>query len=121
MMAVTREKRIPVETLEQAADVLRVLAHPRRLQMLELLAGQNLTVGALAKAIGMAPAACSQHLNLMHAHGVLARMREGRATHYTVVNPHALALLECIRKHARPAAGATGRKRDEGMGRRHTP
>ncbi len=113
MMAVTRDKRIPAESLEQAADVLRVLAHPRRLRMLEVLAGQHVTVGDLAKAVGMASAACSQHLNLLHAHGVLARVREGRTTHYTVVNPHALALLECIRKHARPAPAATSRKRDE--------
>ncbi|MBN1512709.1 MAG: winged helix-turn-helix transcriptional regulator [Phycisphaerae bacterium] len=115
MMAVTRDKRIPAELLEQAADVLRVLAHPQRLRMLEVLAGQNVTVGDLAKAVGMAPAACSQHLNLMHAHGVLSRARDGRTTHYTVVNPHALALLECIRKHARPSPAAAGRRRDEGI------
>ena len=44
--------------------------------MLELLAGQKVTVGALAKAIRMAPAACSQHLNLMHAHGVLEAVQD---------------------------------------------
>ncbi len=80
--------------------------------MLELLAGQKVTVGALAKAIRMAPAACSQHLNLMHAHGVLARVRDGRTTYYTVVHPHALALLDCIRKHAGSPAPATARKRN---------
>jgi ArsR family transcriptional regulator len=91
--------------LEQAAAVLRVLAHPQRLRMVELLAGQNVTVGDLAKAVGIAPAACSQHLNLMRAHGVLARMRSGRSIHYTVVNPHALALLDCIRKNLKGRTG----------------
>jgi DNA-binding transcriptional ArsR family regulator len=89
-----------MEVLERAASVLRVLAHPHRLKMVELLTGKELTVGALAEAVGIAPAACSQHLNLMRAHGVLDRTRDGKRIHYTVVNPNAFAVLDCIRKHA---------------------
>jgi hypothetical protein len=36
----------------------------------------------------------------MRAHGVLDRARNGKSTYYTVVNPNAFAVLECIRKHA---------------------
>lgn len=86
--------------LENAAAVLRVLAHPHRLKMVELLHARRLTVGELAERIGIAPHACSQHLNIMKAHGILKRARNGRSIYYEVDNPNALTMLDCIRKHA---------------------
>jgi DNA-binding transcriptional ArsR family regulator len=91
---------LPASVLERAAAVLRVLGHAHRLRIVELLSGQDLTVGELAEVIGIAPHACSQHLNLMKAHGLLASTREGKRIHYRVINPNALSVIECIRKHA---------------------
>ena len=85
--------------LEQAAEVLRVLAHPHRLRFVDLLLNRRLRVGELAEAAGLAPAAVSQHLNHMRAHGILAVERDGREAYYHVVSPHAHQLLACIREH----------------------
>lgn len=90
---------LPERLLEQAAGVLRVLAHPHRLRIVELLSLQRHTVGELAEAIGLAQHAVSQHLNHMKAHGILDSRRVGRNVYYSVANPNALNILECIRNH----------------------
>jgi DNA-binding transcriptional ArsR family regulator len=94
------EKPIPMDVLEATARVLRVLAHPHRLKIIELIARRELTVGEIAEQVGLAPNACSQHLNIMRAHGVLSSRRDGKTICYKVENPHAINVLSCIRKHA---------------------
>ena len=89
-----------MQVLEQAASVLRILSHPHRLKIVELLSGGRKTVGELTECLGLAQNAVSQHLNSMKAHGILDRTRDGRFVYYTVVHPHAKTLLGCIRKHA---------------------
>lgn len=93
-------KRTPALVLERVAAALRVLAHPQRLQMVERLMERDHTVGELADALGVAQSACSQHLNLMRAHGLLASKRNGREVHYRVVNPTALTVIRCIHRNA---------------------
>jgi len=95
----TAHPPIPAATLERIAAALRVLAHPQRLRIVELLAGNDLTVGELALAMRIPPAACSQHLNLMRAHGLLRARRDGKTVYYEVANRSALNVIECIRKH----------------------
>lgn len=91
--------RIPDETLEHVARLLRVLGHPQRLRLIELLAEGERAVGELAQVIGIAPNACSQHLNMMRAHGLLGARREGKVMYYRVIHLHALGILACIRMH----------------------
>lgn len=90
---------LPMDVLQQAASVLRVLAHPHRLKMVELLMGRQLTVGELAADLALAPHAVSQHLNQMKAHGIFHARRDGRSVYYNVISPHAITLLQCIAKH----------------------
>lgn len=92
---------IPSSSLERAAEVFRVLAHPVRLQIVERLdIRQPRTVGEIADELGIAHAACSQHLNLMRVHGLVERVRNGRESLYRVADPRAIVILNCIRAHA---------------------
>ena len=93
------DKPIPIEIFERVAPMLRVLAHPHRLKIAELLMERELTVGELADALELAPNACSQHLNLMKAHGLLTAERDGKSVHYRVNHPSVTNLIACIRKH----------------------
>ncbi len=85
--------------LEKAADVLRVLAHPHRLDIVQRLMRQRQSVGELAAALELAPNAVSQHLSNMKAHGIVEAQRDGRTVYYRVYNPNALNLIDCVRKH----------------------
>jgi DNA-binding transcriptional ArsR family regulator len=90
---------IPADVLEHCSAALKVLAHPLRLRVVELLDARRLTVGELADELDAPQAAVSQHLSKMRAAGLLAVERDGRSAYYRVTNPACLAVLGCIRKH----------------------
>lgn len=92
-------KPIPPAVLDHCAASLRVLAHPVRLRIVEVLADRRLTVGGLAEALGAEQAVVSQHLAKMRAVSLLTVEREGREAYYRVTNPACLAVLGCIRKN----------------------
>jgi DNA-binding transcriptional ArsR family regulator len=100
-MNVKTRKNVPLTlaTLEKAAATLRALAHPHRLKIVEELLGTQHTVGELAQALSLAPPAVSQHLNFMKAHRLLDARRQGRSVYYRVASPHAVNVINCIRKH----------------------
>jgi DNA-binding transcriptional ArsR family regulator len=105
-MMTTRERElIPMAVLERAAATMRVLAHPHRLRICELLQAGDMSVGALAEALELPASAVSQHLAIMRAHGVLAPKRDGKTVYYQVVHPAAGWLLGCIRRHVGGRAG----------------
>lgn len=89
----------PASLLEEAATTLRVLAHAERLRIVACLVERLVPVGELAACLGLPPAAVSQHLNKMRAHGIVAPRRDGRRVLYEVVDANALALIECLRRH----------------------
>lgn len=91
--------RTPEDAIKRVAAALRVLAHPHRLRIVERLMAASLTVGELASELSLPQAACSQHLNLMRAHGILASSRAGRLVHYRVVDPAAMNVIRCIHRH----------------------
>lgn len=90
---------IPLGVLERCAAAFRVLAHPHRLRIVELLDDRRLSVGELAERLDLPQPATSQHLNLMRSHGLLAAERDGKTVYYKVSNPSALKILDCIRRH----------------------
>jgi DNA-binding transcriptional ArsR family regulator len=110
----TRSRLVPVEVLERVAPMLRVLGHPHRLRITELLVGQELTVGELAERLGIPHNACSQHLNLMRAYGLLAGRRDGKTVRYHVDNPGAVNIITCVKNHElAPGPIAPGRRHSQ--------
>lgn len=95
-----------MELLESAAASLRVLAHPHRLRICELLLAGRVSVNAVAEHLGIPANAASQHLGMMKAHGLLTSERDGKTVYYRVVDPRPCWILDCIRKHR--AGGGTG-------------
>jgi len=90
---------IAAATFDRAAAVLRVLAHPVRLRIVDRLLRGPMHVGRLAEQLDLPQAVVSQHLAQMRAHGIVQSRRADRRAYYDVINPHAQHLLECIRKH----------------------
>ncbi|QQE11966.1 winged helix-turn-helix transcriptional regulator [Planctomycetota bacterium] len=95
----TKHDDLEMKVLEMAADVLKVLAHPYRLKIVELLTENRHSVGDLAERLDLAPNAVSQHLNQMKAHGILDVVRVGRTAYYHVTNPNASNVIKCIKQH----------------------
>lgn len=72
------------EVLEEAAHRLRVLGHPQRLRLLELLAEKERPVAQLAVELGVEPRQASQHLSEMLRCGVVARRQDGNFAVYSI-------------------------------------
>lgn len=101
MMTTTKVRSwIPQPVLEEAAAVMRVLAHPQRLRICERLLAGNVSVGRLADALDVPQNVVSQHLAILRAHGVVAPRRDGKSVYYHVVHPSVGWMLSCIRRHA---------------------
>jgi ArsR family transcriptional regulator, zinc-responsive transcriptional repressor len=98
-MPSVKDKLIAMETLERAAAMLRVLAHPHRLRICEILMRERVPVNMIAEHLGIPPNAASQHLNIMRAHGLLTAERDGKTVYYHVADARAGWVLECIRNH----------------------
>lgn len=82
---------------ELQADVLKILANPRRLEMAHLLADEPMTVGRLADRLSLAQPNVSQHLALMRTAGVVAAERDGREIRYRLADPDIIAACRLMR------------------------
>lgn len=87
-----------LEALAEAAECLKVLAHPHRLRMLQMLRQGEFTVGELAEACGVASHVASEHLRLMQRCGFLDSARDGQRRYYRIAEPHLGAILGCVEK-----------------------
>ena len=83
-------------TLSRVAECLKILAHPHRLRMVQMLLRGRYTVGQLASACSIRSHMASEHLRLMQRSGLLASHREGRRTYYYVAEPHLRDIMTCI-------------------------
>ncbi|HUU16273.1 MAG TPA: metalloregulator ArsR/SmtB family transcription factor [Sedimentisphaerales bacterium] len=90
---------------EQAAEVLKAIAHPIRVQIVELLQAKEMCVGDIAEALGGKQAITSQQLNMMKAKGVLSCRRDGARVYYQIENKNVIKLLHCIYDHCNRKAG----------------
>ncbi len=96
-MVKNRMKQLDFEALSEAADCLKTLAHPSRLQILQLLlSGKQYSVNEIAEACELAQPATSDHLRLMQRCGFLTSVRDGRTVYYEIDEPHLQELMSCI-------------------------
>ena len=79
-----------------AAECLKVLAHPGRLQLVDLLMKGQHSVGELAEITGMPANTTSEHLRLLERCGLLRGERESRTVYYNIAEPHLCNMMECI-------------------------
>ena len=102
---------LSIEVLERMAQVLKLLAHPHRLKIIEILEGEDgVPVHRIMADLGLPHAATSQHLNLMKRVGLVASARRGREVCYRIADERPLTILNCIRKRVAEETGKSGGK-----------
>ena len=82
---------------EAIAVMGKAFASPRRLELLDVLAQAPRTVDELARVSGQSTANTSQHLQGLHAAGLVTRAREGTSVRYAIANEETLALWLALR------------------------
>jgi DNA-binding transcriptional ArsR family regulator len=75
------------------AQLFRVLGHPVRIRILELLVNGERTVGDLQAELDLDSSGTSQHLAALRQLGVLESRRAGTSTYYRLKDPRISQLL----------------------------
>jgi len=76
-----------LEGFELEADLIRVLAHPKRLMIVDLLGRGPNTVSEIADQLAMSLQNTSQHLRVMRDRGIVRSRRDGHEVRYALGSP----------------------------------
>ena len=90
----------PGDAVRRAADALRMLADPTRLNILWALMQGETSVACLADLAGTTPTAVSQHLSKLRLAGLVTNRREGTFVFYALADDHIGELVTQALSHA---------------------
>jgi ArsR family transcriptional regulator len=77
----------PKETYERNAEIYKILANPKRLEILNILKSNEISVDNLAREINIRKANLSQHLALLRHTRLVKIRRDGKRIFYSIVDP----------------------------------
>ncbi len=89
------------EEREMAADVLKAVAHPVRLGVMEILANGERTVTQLYEELGCSQSMMSQQLKILCQQKLVEIRKEGTQKYCSLGNRDFLKLFECMHIHLR--------------------
>lgn len=85
-----------LQRLQHRADILKALAHPSRLLIVEELSQGEKCVCELQAEIGADISTVSKHLAVMKRAGLVADEKRGLQVFYTLLSPCVLNFFECV-------------------------
>ena len=106
------------EIFELHAEFCKMIASPKRLMIVELLAKREMSVTEIAQALNIQHSNVSQHLRVMRSRYIVEARKEGQTVYYRLTNsklPKICAeirgiLLDGIAKRGRKAKGLIAKK-----------
>lgn len=84
------------EHADEAAALLKALAHPARLLVLCQLVEGEASVGELQPITGLSMSALSQHLAVLRGMQLVTTRREAQTIHYALADGPALGVLDAL-------------------------
>jgi DNA-binding transcriptional ArsR family regulator len=76
---------LPNENLRLSSDILRALAHPLRMQILEYIdKSKSVNVNKIYTSLGLEQSITSQHLRILRQAGIVTTDRVGKFIYYLV-------------------------------------
>lgn len=83
--------------MEEAAGMLKAVAHPVRIAIVELLAcGVQRNVTEIFEHLGVEQSVASHHLSILRSRGILNQVREGKHVYYYLRHPRLTEIVDCI-------------------------
>lgn len=82
--------------LKARAAVLKAMAHPTRLFMLEQLGKNEMSVGELTELVGLDMSTVSRHLALLKSEGIISDRKKGTRVYYYLECPCVLNFYQCV-------------------------
>jgi ArsR family transcriptional regulator len=81
---------------EGRAAILKALAHPSRIFIVETLSEKPYCVCELTAMIGADTSTVSKHLSILKNAGIITDKKQGTAVYYSLETPCLLRLLSCV-------------------------
>lgn len=89
---------LSIEELARMAKILKLLAHPYRLKIVDILEDEeSLPVHDLVDRLELPQAAVSAHLQKMLRADLLLAKRQGKEVWYSIRDRRSLTILNCMR------------------------
>src|SRR6056297_1100899 len=86
-----------IDQLEEAASMLKAIAHPMRIAILNFLEdGKRLTVTEIHEKLQIEQSTTSHHLGILKDKGVLSSKRSGKNTFYFLKSESLSKIMDCI-------------------------
>ncbi len=93
----TTERNLDARTLQKIADLLKVISHPVRLQIIELLEERGpICVGDIKSHLNIEQSLLSHHINKMKDKGILKSYRDGRNIYYSLSLWQITKIFDCM-------------------------
>lgn len=89
---------LDLEGFELEADMIRVLANPKRLMIVDLLGRGPSTVTEIADWLNLSLQNASQHLRVMKDRGIVRARRDGREVRYALRSPVLSESCQLVRR-----------------------
>lgn len=96
-MNTSKVKSLNSNQLESAASILKAVAHPIRLSILQLLnTNERLSVNDICEQLKSEQSLTSHHLSNMKLKGILGSKREGQRVYYYLKLTELTSILKCM-------------------------
>jgi len=90
-------ERLDAGKLNRCSDMLKAMAHPVRLSIIDLLrGGRRLTVTEIYEKLELEQAVASHHLGILRNKGLLHSERHGKNTIYSLAMPQLQQIITCV-------------------------
>lgn len=97
-MARSSSELIRENDLEKMSETLKAVAHPVRLQIVNILMNGERSVGDLVRTLGTKQSLTSQQLSILKSRGVLKSRRNGNVVFYSLENKGVKNIMASILK-----------------------
>jgi ArsR family transcriptional regulator len=82
---------------QRRAEILKALAHPSRLLIVDVLNDRGeLRVRDLEKIVGSDQSTVSKHLSILKQSGIIDQRRDGKSSMYRLTRPCVMRFFACI-------------------------
>lgn len=96
------KSRFDISFLEHSTEVLRAIAHPIRIAIVDLLTEHaQLSVTEIHERLDIEQAIASHHLRILKDKGILTAQREGKNTFYSLLKRDYTQIIASLEKMAR--------------------
>ncbi len=80
------------------AEMCKVFSHPKRLELINILRNEEISVSELSQRLGITIGNLSQHLIMMRQRHILTSRKEGNVIYYRIANPRLLEAFDLLRE-----------------------